>query len=153
MKSVYLQSFLLIAVHRGSCPSLKLLPSCSNSSEKTCGTQFKILGELEVDQADLRLHSLPHYIKFQQQNNKRISSTYQCILSIISRCDWFCRKSSIGSIRIHPTGVTIFEPRKSACHQQDDNEANSARCRYSLSHDHRFKSIVVSVLVVVVVRK
>lgn len=32
---IYLQSFLLIAVHRGSSPSLKVRPSCSNSSENT----------------------------------------------------------------------------------------------------------------------
>jgi hypothetical protein len=96
-----------------------------------------LLGELNFDQPGLRLHVLPHYIKKIQE----YSNTYQCVLSIISRCEWFCRKSSIRSIRIHPTGVAIFEQRKSACHQQDGNEANPARRRYSLSHNHHCEKV------------
>lgn len=34
-----LQSFLWIDVHLSSVPSAKFLPSCSNSSEKTCNTK------------------------------------------------------------------------------------------------------------------
>jgi hypothetical protein len=78
VKSVYLQSFLLIAVHRGSCPSWKVRPACSNSSENTCGTKFRIIGEFDIDQQGLRLHSQPRYhITFQQlHNTATLTSVY-----------------------------------------------------------------------------